>query len=54
MGNAASFSDRVGDLPQGMKGNDVMQMLEGGRRMEAPVGCPQEMYEMMLSCWTYK
>uniref|UniRef100_H2MHT2 Tyrosine-protein kinase n=1 Tax=Oryzias latipes TaxID=8090 RepID=H2MHT2_ORYLA len=39
---------------KGMKGNDVMQMLEGGRRMEAPVGCPQEMYEMMLSCWTYK
>ncbi|XP_042365293.1 tyrosine-protein kinase SYK isoform X2 [Plectropomus leopardus] len=39
---------------KGMKGNDVMQMIESGQRMDAPVNCPQEMYELMRSCWTYK
>lgn len=41
-------------LPQGMKGNDVMQMLESGKRMEPPVNCPTEMYDLMTTCWTYK
>ncbi|XP_037340688.2 tyrosine-protein kinase SYK [Pungitius pungitius] len=39
---------------KGLKGNDVMQMIEGGRRMDAPVNCPPEMYDLMRSCWTYK
>ncbi|XP_035523462.1 tyrosine-protein kinase SYK-like [Morone saxatilis] len=39
---------------KGMKGNDVMQMIEGGRRMDAPVNCPEEMYDLMRTCWTYK
>ncbi|XP_070706921.1 tyrosine-protein kinase SYK isoform X2 [Pempheris klunzingeri] len=39
---------------KGMKGNDVMQMIEGGNRMEAPVNCPPEMYDLMRKCWTYK
>lgn len=37
-----------------MKGNDVMQMVECGGRMEAPVNCPPEMYDLMRTCWTYK
>uniref|UniRef100_A0AAQ4PG21 Tyrosine-protein kinase n=1 Tax=Gasterosteus aculeatus aculeatus TaxID=481459 RepID=A0AAQ4PG21_GASAC len=39
---------------KGLKGNDVMQMIEGGRRMDAPVNCPPEMYDLMKTCWTYK
>ncbi|XP_036973675.1 tyrosine-protein kinase SYK [Acanthopagrus latus] len=39
---------------KGMKGNDVMQMIESGKRMDAPVNCPQEMYDLMRFCWTYK
>uniref|UniRef100_A0A3Q0RVB0 Tyrosine-protein kinase n=1 Tax=Amphilophus citrinellus TaxID=61819 RepID=A0A3Q0RVB0_AMPCI len=39
---------------KGMKGNDVLQMIESGKRMEAPEKCPPEMYELMKTCWTYK
>ncbi|XP_073334767.1 tyrosine-protein kinase SYK [Pagrus major] len=39
---------------KGMKGNDVMQMIEGGQRMDAPMNCPLEMYDLMRTCWTYK
>uniref|UniRef100_A0A087X420 Spleen tyrosine kinase n=1 Tax=Poecilia formosa TaxID=48698 RepID=A0A087X420_POEFO len=39
---------------KGMKGNDVMQMLESGKRMEPPANCPTEMYDLMTTCWTYK
>uniref|UniRef100_A0A3B4V6E0 Tyrosine-protein kinase SYK n=1 Tax=Seriola dumerili TaxID=41447 RepID=A0A3B4V6E0_SERDU len=39
---------------KGMKGNDVMQMIESGIRMDAPMNCPQEIYDLMRTCWTYK
>ncbi|XP_078127502.1 tyrosine-protein kinase SYK isoform X2 [Sander vitreus] len=39
---------------KGMKGNDVMQMIESGSRMAAPLNCPPEMYDLMSTCWTYK
>ncbi|XP_069370009.1 tyrosine-protein kinase SYK isoform X2 [Paralichthys olivaceus] len=39
---------------KGMKGNEVMQMIESGSRMDAPVNCPPEMYTLMRTCWTYK
>uniref|UniRef100_A0A671Y1Q0 Tyrosine-protein kinase SYK n=1 Tax=Sparus aurata TaxID=8175 RepID=A0A671Y1Q0_SPAAU len=39
---------------KGMKGNDVMQMIESGKRMDTPVNCPIEMYDLMRTCWTYK
>ncbi|KAI3361776.1 hypothetical protein L3Q82_001965 [Scortum barcoo] len=39
---------------KGMKGNDVMQMIESGKRMDAPLNCPTEMYDLMRTCWTYK
>ncbi|KAA8584723.1 hypothetical protein FQN60_008508, partial [Etheostoma spectabile] len=38
----------------GMKGNEVMQMIESGNRMDAPLNCPPEMYDLMRTCWTYK
>uniref|UniRef100_A0A8B9JZY1 non-specific protein-tyrosine kinase n=1 Tax=Astyanax mexicanus TaxID=7994 RepID=A0A8B9JZY1_ASTMX len=39
---------------KGMKGNEVIQMVERGERMAAPADCPPEMYELMKKCWTYK
>uniref|UniRef100_A0A3Q3GH83 Tyrosine-protein kinase n=1 Tax=Labrus bergylta TaxID=56723 RepID=A0A3Q3GH83_9LABR len=39
---------------KGMKGNDVMQMIESGQRMDTPLNCPPEMYDLMRNCWTYK
>ncbi|XP_041666915.1 tyrosine-protein kinase SYK isoform X2 [Cheilinus undulatus] len=39
---------------RGMKGNDVLQMVESGQRMDSPANCPQEMYDLMKTCWTYK
>ncbi|XP_072227529.1 tyrosine-protein kinase SYK [Leuresthes tenuis] len=39
---------------KGMKGNDVMQMIESGQRMDAPLNCPPELYDLMRACWTYK
>ncbi|XP_071773658.2 tyrosine-protein kinase SYK isoform X1 [Centroberyx gerrardi] len=45
----------LGQKPyKGMKGNEVMQMIEGGNRMDAPLNCPPEMYDLMRKCWTYK
>uniref|UniRef100_A0A1A7Y908 Spleen tyrosine kinase n=1 Tax=Iconisemion striatum TaxID=60296 RepID=A0A1A7Y908_9TELE len=39
---------------KGMKGTDVLQMIESGKRMEPPANCPPEMYDLMKTCWTYK
>uniref|UniRef100_A0A673GE55 Tyrosine-protein kinase n=1 Tax=Sinocyclocheilus rhinocerous TaxID=307959 RepID=A0A673GE55_9TELE len=39
---------------KGMKGNEVIQMIESGERMSAPADCPPEMYDLMRKCWTYK
>ncbi|XP_026128953.1 tyrosine-protein kinase SYK isoform X2 [Carassius auratus] len=39
---------------KGMKGNEVIQMIENGERMSAPADCPAEMYNLMRKCWTYK
>ncbi|KAM5192640.1 tyrosine-protein kinase SYK isoform 1-T2 [Mantella aurantiaca] len=38
---------------KGMKGGDVTQMIESGKRMECPLRCPPELYEVMKICWTY-
>lgn len=39
---------------KGMKGNEVIQMIDNGERMSAPADCPAEMYDLMRKCWTYK
>ncbi|XP_038660658.1 tyrosine-protein kinase SYK isoform X1 [Scyliorhinus canicula] len=39
---------------KGMKGQEVVQMVESGGRLDAPTRCPDEMYELMRECWTYK
>ncbi|KAG5834148.1 hypothetical protein ANANG_G00258340 [Anguilla anguilla] len=39
---------------KGMKGAEVIQMIESGERMAAPANCPPEVYNLMKMCWTYK
>ncbi|XP_028319508.1 tyrosine-protein kinase SYK isoform X2 [Gouania willdenowi] len=39
---------------KGMKGNEVLLMIESGQRMESPVNCPPEIYELMKTCWIYR
>ena len=39
---------------QGMKGQDIMQMLEHNQRLECPEKCPQPVYEVMLRCWSWR
>ena len=41
-------------LPQGMRGTDIMQMLEGSERLDRPEKCPQPVYEIMLRCWSWR
>ncbi|XP_057674360.1 tyrosine-protein kinase SYK [Corythoichthys intestinalis] len=44
-----------GEKPyRGMRGNNVLQMIESGMRMDAPTNCPEEMYNLMNTCWTYE
>ncbi|XP_053558363.1 tyrosine-protein kinase SYK isoform X2 [Bombina bombina] len=38
---------------RGMKGGEVSQMIESGRRMECPARCPSEVYDIMMLCWIY-
>ncbi|XP_061732823.1 tyrosine-protein kinase SYK [Nerophis ophidion] len=43
-----------GEKPyKGMKGNNVLQMIESGLRMDAPPKCPEEIYTLMKNCWIY-
>ncbi|KAG8455364.1 hypothetical protein GDO86_001529 [Hymenochirus boettgeri] len=39
---------------QGMKGGDVSKMIESGRRLDCPLRCPSEIFDIMKLCWTYK
>ncbi|XP_048383444.1 tyrosine-protein kinase SYK isoform X2 [Stegostoma tigrinum] len=39
---------------KGMKGQEVVQMIESNKRLDAPIRCPIEMHELMRECWTYK
>ncbi|XP_073489030.1 tyrosine-protein kinase SYK isoform X3 [Aquarana catesbeiana] len=39
---------------KGMKGGEVTQMIETGKRLDCPPRCPPELYEIMKLCWTYK
>lgn len=37
-----------------MKGQEVRDFIEQGKRMECPPECPPEMYALMSDCWIYK
>ncbi|XP_077353942.1 tyrosine-protein kinase SYK isoform X2 [Festucalex cinctus] len=44
-----------GEKPyRGIRGNNVLQMIESGMRMDAPPNCPAEMDSLMKTCWTYE
>ncbi|XP_049594433.1 tyrosine-protein kinase SYK isoform X3 [Syngnathus scovelli] len=44
-----------GEKPyRGMRGNCVLQLIESGMRMDPPSNCPEEMYSLMMTCWTYE
>ncbi|XP_061703592.1 tyrosine-protein kinase SYK isoform X2 [Syngnathoides biaculeatus] len=44
-----------GEKPyRGMRGNNVLQLIESGMRMDPPPNCPEEMYNLMKTCWTYE
>lgn len=34
--------------------SQVYEMLESGYRMPCPDGCPQEVYDMMMKCWSWE
>ncbi|OON19988.1 SH3 domain protein, partial [Opisthorchis viverrini] len=35
----------------GMHNAEVLRQVEAGYRMSKPVGCPSELYDLMLDCW---
>ncbi|XP_019643858.1 PREDICTED: tyrosine-protein kinase shark-like isoform X2 [Branchiostoma belcheri] len=42
----------MGKLPyQGIKGKKMMNMIKAGYRLEKPVLCPDDIYDVMTSCW---
>jgi hypothetical protein len=44
-----------GEKPyRGMKGAQILKMLEAGERMACPEGCPQCVYDVMMSCWEFQ
>lgn len=41
-------------LSVGMTKGEVMSSLQRGYRMPRPDNCPEELYEIMMSCWKNK
>lgn len=42
----------LGYMPYPGRGNqEVMQLVTSGGRLEAPPGCPNPVYRIMVSCW---
>ena len=39
---------------QNMQGQEILKMIEGGQRMNAPKDCPPELHDVMLLCWSYR
>jgi hypothetical protein len=39
---------------QGMKGTAILTMIEQGERLLKPDMCPNNVYDVMRKCWTYK
>lgn len=39
---------------KGMKGFEILQMIDSGERLPRPQTCPKEYYDVMLRCWTYE
>nr|CAB3266753.1 tyrosine-protein kinase SYK-like [Phallusia mammillata] len=39
---------------QNMKGQEILNMLEAGHRLECPCGCSPGAYTLMLQCWAHE
>ena len=39
---------------QGLKGQEIMQMLEHNHRLDCPEKCPQPVFEIMYRCWSWR
>ncbi len=39
---------------QGLKGQQILELIECGGRLDRPDKCQQGVYEIMLRCWTYE
>ncbi len=39
---------------QGLKGQQILELIECGGRLDRPEKCQQGVYEIMLRCWTYE
>jgi hypothetical protein len=41
-----------GDKPyRGLKGNQIIELIDEGRRLEKPPACPDGVYDIMYRCW---
>lgn len=38
--------------PEMLKNKEVMDFVLGGGRLEKPTGCPDDLFKLMLHCWT--
>jgi len=36
---------------QGMKGCQIIELIDNGNRLERPPKCPPRVYEIMKQCW---
>lgn len=36
-----------------LKGQEVLDFIKGGSRLDCPADCPERMYSLMMECWTY-
>ena len=41
-------------VEQKMVGTQVVDYIKEGNRLERPSQCPEQMYQLMMDCWTYK
>ena len=39
---------------QGLRGQQILERIERGGRLEKPEKCPPGVYEVMIKCWTYE
>ncbi|XP_033112027.1 tyrosine-protein kinase SYK-like [Anneissia japonica] len=37
-----------------MKGQEILDMIENHKRLDCPEACPEDVYNLMLSCWEYE
>jgi len=43
-----------GKMPySGLGGIEIVDFLKSGQRLKQPDGCPDNIYQMMTSCWSY-